>query len=168
LVVACALLFSATSGHVEHAWKLIQQPVWHDSEWKQAGQLLKERATQQDLVFVQPGLVEAFLTPVKYGDPGFQEYATSRLSDFYAGRGFPRLVVSLNFPRGEDLYLAEYNRRVEMVREKKGVVWFVVSADTDLGELCQTNFENWIKAKGFKVEVVRENRIARVLRGTAP
>lgn len=163
-VVIAALVYSLVAGHLEHAWRFIQRPVWHDSEWKEAGELLEVRASSNDLVFVQPGLVEAFLTPRKYADPGFQEYATSRLSDFYAGRGFPRLVVSLNFPRGEDLYLAEYNRRVDSVREKKGVVWFVVSADTDLGELCQTNFESWIKAKGLGVEVVRENRIARVLR----
>ena len=166
LVIIAAIVYSFTAGHVEHAWRLVQHPVWHDSEWKEAGELLKDRAGENDLVFVQPGLVEAFLTPVKHADPGFQEYATSRLSDFYAGRGIARLVVPMNFPRGENRYCAEYNRRVENVREKKGVVWFVVSADTDLGELCQTNFENWIKAKGFGVEVVRANRIARVLKCT--
>jgi hypothetical protein len=165
-VVVAALVYSFAAGHATNAWRHVQQPVWHDSEWKEAGELLKEQATERDLVFVQPGLVEAFLTPVKYADPGFQEYATSRLSDFYGGRGFPRLVVSLNFPRGEDRYLDEYNRRVENVREKNGVVWFVVSADTDLGELCQKNFEAWTRAKGFAVQVVRDNRIARILKCT--
>lgn len=165
-VVAAALVYSFAAGHVEHAWRLVQQPVWHDSEWKEAGEFLKERAAPNDLVFVQPGLVEALLAPFHYANPDFQEYATSRLSDLYAGREFPRLVVSPNFPRGEDRYLAEYNRRVEDVRQKNGVVWFVVSADTDVGELSQKNFEDWMKGKGFKVEVVRPNRIARILKCT--
>jgi len=164
LVVVAAFVYAVVAGHAASAWHHIRHPVWHDFEWKDAGESLKDRAAASDVVFVQPGLVEAVLTPVKYADVGFQEYATSRLSDFYAGRSFSRLVVSPNFPRGEDRYLAEYTRRVEEVRRTNGLVWFVVSADTDLGELAQTNFEQWIKAKGFTVEIVRPNPVARILR----
>jgi len=162
VVFIAALAYSVAAGHVASAWKRVQQPVWHDSEWKEAGQLLKDRAALNDLVFVQPGLVEANLAPIMFRNPGFQEYATSRLSDFYAGRGFDRLVLPMNFPALGD-YLGEYARRLEIVRANKGTAWLVVSADTDLGERCQAGFEEWIKERGFAVEVVRENKIARVL-----
>jgi hypothetical protein len=165
LVVVAALVYSLAAGHVEAAWKRLRNPIWHDSEWKEAGELLKERAGPNDLVFVQPGLVEANLAPIMFREPGFQEYATSRLSDFYAGRGFDRLVLPMNFPALGD-YLGEYARRLEFVKANKGTAWLVVSADTDLGERCQAGFEEWIKARGFALEVVREDKIARVIRCT--
>jgi hypothetical protein len=162
-VAIVALVYSIAAGHASHGWRRVRQPVWHDSEWKEAGGYLRDHAASADLVFVQPGLVEANLTPARFHDAGFQEYATSRLSDFYAGRGFTRLALPMLFPAGGE-YVLDYARRVEAVRQAGGTVWLVVSADTDLGQGCQRRFEEWIKSLEFDVEVVRPDPVARVLR----
>lgn len=162
-LVFVALVYSIAAGHAQSAWHRVRRPVWHDSEWKDAGLMLKDRAKANELVFVQPGLVETNLVPSFYMNDDFQEYVTSRLSDFYAGRGFVRLALPMNIIPLSD-FARDYARRVELAKQAGDSVWLVASADTDLGRQCIEQFAALMTSRGFRPEVVRENPVARVIR----
>jgi hypothetical protein len=162
-LVIVALVYSIAAGHAESAWHRVRRPIWHDSEWKDVGLMLKDRVKPDDLVFVQPGLVETNLVPSFYMNDDFQEYVTSRLSDFYAGRGFVRLALPMNIIPLSD-FARDYTRRAELAKQAGDSVWLVASADTDLGRRCMEQFDAMMTDRGFRSEVVRENPVARVIR----
>ena len=157
-----ALVYMFVSIHGVETWKRIRQPQWMNSEWKWAGELLREQAGTADIAFVQSGLVEVNLTPIKYADVAFQEYATSMLSELYAGGGFRRLALPYEFPKPGGEFLVDYSRRVEDARKAKAKVWLVIHPDFE--ERCQRGFERWIRDQGFRTEIVRQNEFVHVLR----
>ena len=127
---------------------------------------MNDRAGPGDLVFVQSGLVETKLVPLRFEDEGFQEYTTSRLSDFYLHVDVKRLSLPLIWPPPNATadWRQNYTERLWRACADGKRVWVVLSADSDVGELCERNTRQWLTQLGVRVEVLSDLRVARILR----
>jgi hypothetical protein len=168
-VVLAAVAFVAIANFPVGVWIRLLYPVWHDDHWKHAAIVLRDRAEDRDLLFVQSGLVEARLTPNFFADPGFQEYATSRISDFYLQRRLPRLTLPPFWPPvGETPdWQADYRTKLAAAKAAGGMVWLICSADTDVGAAAETAARTWFESQGWKLTLTFDRTVARVWRGVA-
>lgn len=164
LVAAVALL--SLNGLPQHVAQVVRHPVRHDRFWQNAALTLNEQAKPGDLVLVQSGLIETKLVPLQFADAGFQEYTTSRLSDFYLHAHVRKLSLPLIWPQAggppADWQVA-YTSEVKKACEEGHRVWIVLSADSDIGEHSEANARHWLRALGFRVRTVDDNRVARIL-----
>ncbi len=146
--------------------KRFEAPVWHDTEWKTAAQLIAAEAGPHDLALCYTGVVETRLAPMNFADAGFQEYCTSRLGTAYLPGEFPRLALPYAWSPGADGFewQAHYAASAKKSLAGGGAVWLVVSADTDLGMEAEAAAVAWLKSLGFAPVPVRDNSIARVWR----
>lgn len=157
-----ALLLVFMGGLYGRVGAAICHPVQHDRYWLEAAQRLNELAKPRDLVLVQSGLVETLLVPHRFADAGFQEYTTSRLSDFYLRAPVRRLSLPLEWSDGP--WLTEYGREVAATRASGGTIWLVISADSDLGAAVETAALAWLRAQRFTVAHISDERVAHILR----
>ena len=151
------LLLSGTPGHVSD---ILSNPVRHDRYWQEAALLLNDRAGTDDLVLVQSGLVETVLVPTQYADPGFHEYTTSRLSDFYLDVDLRRCSLPLRWVDADwQRYFADL---IKATTARGGRVWLVISADSDLGQAVEHAAIRWLTSMGLSVQPVSDERVAKV------
>ena len=161
-----ALVFVFVDGTPGRVIDILRRPDRHDHYWLDAARLLDEQASAGDLTLVRSGLVETSLLPAHYEDRGFQEYTTSRLSDFYLRTGLVRLSLPLIWNEGR--WQAEYADRIEATCRRGGTVWMVVSADSDLGESVESATIHWLQGLRLRAERVDDERVARVYRFHCP
>lgn len=158
LLVLVYATLDGTWGRVASLWN---EPVRHDGAWRDAAQLLVRESRPADFVLVQSGVAETALAVVRYGDVSYQQYATSRLSDFYgpipAERWtLPRFWIDSEWRRC-------YDRRIDQALQEGGRIWIVLAADTEFGNESEAQVRDWLAGKGLATRQVREDPIARVL-----
>lgn len=156
VVLACLL------GAPQRTWNALRQPAIYDTLWKSAAEYLNQMVGPNDLLLIHSGLVETELAHTYYDDPGYQEYTTSRLSDFYLNVAVERLTLPIEWRQG--IWLQEYARRVDACQARGGVVWLVLSADTDLGYAIEQSAIGWLQSKGWRVETLDTPIAARLSR----
>lgn len=163
--VWAALVLLWIIGAPNHVWEVLNNPVRHDRFWLDAALLLNDRAGTGDVIMVQSGLVETKLVPLRFEDEGFQEYTTSRLSDFYLHVDAQRLSLPLIWPppNAAPNWRLHYEQRLKQACAEGKQVWVVLSADSDIGEMCEQNTRQWLTQVGFRMEVVSDLRVARIL-----
>lgn len=137
-----------------------------EDAWRGAARFLNQHARAGDLVLVQTGLAEMKLQPALFGDPGFQEYTTSRLSDFYVQTDVKRLALPMIWIPGE--WMQAYGRELRGACHAKQTVWIVSATDTDLVRHSRDRSADWLRSQGFRVMSVRDLGIAEVLRADCP
>ncbi|MGL4462634.1 MAG: hypothetical protein ACRC1K_10795 [Planctomycetia bacterium] len=158
-------VFVQVVGFVLAGWAIAQSlrhPTQFDAMWKDAAQFLSKKATADDLVFVQTGLVEAGETPLRFADPAFQEYTSSRLSDYYLRSSVKRLTLPLFWQDGD--WRKAYAAEVARTKQADGVVWMVMSSDTDVGEALEKNTLDWLRSLGVRMQPMESPRAARLWR----
>lgn len=169
--IAGALVLACAVGTPFRIIEKLQNPVLQDNYWQQAAALLNERAKDGDLVLVQSGLVETRLVPLQYADPGYQEYTTSRLSDFYLNVAVEKLSLPLAWSgpqRPVPEWQQTYEAKLRRACQEEHSVWLVLSADSDIGELTEASSRRWLAQLGMSVEIISDQRVARVLRAQCP
>lgn len=138
----------------------ISEPVRHDRFWLDAAVLLDQHADKRDLVLVQSGLVENRLTPIRFADPGFHEYATSRLSNFYLWQPLHRLALPIPWQEGD--WQVRYASHIEVTIRDGGRIWLVLSSDSDVGQSTEAGVLSWTARFGLQRELLHEPSVARV------
>jgi hypothetical protein len=128
----------------------LRNPAWHDDVWKARALALQAEVRPEDLILCVTGVVETRLVPVRYADPGFQEYCTSRLGPAYLPAPTPRLALPAPFPRQPGPWLESYAERARATLARNGTVHLVASADTDLGTQAEQAATAWLAELGAR------------------
>lgn len=155
-----ALVFALAAGTAQRVLLTIESSSRQDRHWLEAARLLATSARPHDLLLIYSGLVESCLVPERYPDAAFQEYTTSRLSDFYLPGEYERLALPMHPIAGS--WQGEYSKRLEMARQQGRGVWLILSADSDKGQAVEEWCLAWLGQHGFTPRLVRQDRVARV------
>jgi hypothetical protein len=154
------------NGTAGRTWERLRQPDRHDHFWLDAARTFSKSTRPGDLVLVQSGLVENRLMPAFFGDDGYQEYTTSRLSDFYWPNPVARLTLPLPWMEGD--WQKAYALRIDETTSASGRVWLVISADSDIGQSTERGAIAWLESRGFRLRVISPDRVARILVAERP
>lgn len=147
-------------------WRIVdavRSPLRHGDEWRQAAHVLDESGKPGDVVLVYSGLTEARFVLVSYADEGYQEYTTSRLSDFYLRTPMQKLTLPIAWTSPPGQWTEAYLAKIDAACRQGNDVWLVIAADTDFGQRCETQVTDWLQSNGLNVAVITPHRIARVL-----
>jgi hypothetical protein len=161
LAIGIGVVLCAASSAPARIIDIVGDPVRHDRYWLEAAEILNNDANIRDIVLVQSGLVENRLQPIRYDDPGFQEYVTSRLSDFYLRVPLRRLALPLPWVEGD--WQTEYAKQIAAARSAGGTIWLVLSSDSDVGQSTERGVIAWLEQLGIVLRTVSGERVARIL-----
>ena len=175
--VACACLITAALIHrkplaaalvgivvaLGAAWWAADQPPWrlgrlgHPSaeDWRAMAEVVEREGEAGEPIFVQSGLVEAFLLPASYNDrPLYKDellhdYLACRLGRFYLETPHPR--YGLPFLWGaNDAMVHHYEELLRDACAAAQSVWIAAATDTDLNRQSIEGLQILLGRHGFQ------------------
>lgn len=128
-----AVLLAVWFPQTQRPWQLVRLADPASPEWQAAALQLDPLIAPDEPVFVQSGLVESSLMPVKYVDAQFSEYVACRLSPFHASRPGRRIGLPFFWNTSREMR-EHYQQCFQSNGQPLPRAWLLSATDTDLNQ----------------------------------
>lgn len=159
-----AALFAAAVTTVSLGWWHSGTLPWQlgrlgdptDAQWKLVSDHIERVGIAGEPLFVQSGLIEAYLVPVYRDDPQFMDYVACRAGRFYIESPHPRYALPFLWDADSGVVGFFEERLRSIAADAPGSFWVASATDTDLNRASLAGIQAIAEQGGY--EVVEEQR----------